>query len=440
MNRFKQFIGFIRDHLWSIPEGDVSTFNRIVLGQIRIIALAIKGAGQDKIFHKAAALTYNTLWALIPVLAMIFAIAKGFGFQDVIDNFINHNFEGNPEVAHQMIELVNKYLETIKGGFLVGIGIVILVWSVINVLGQVEMVFNGIWQNPKSRNFLRKFTDYFSLLILVPIIIIISSGANLYISSKIDEFSSAYGMELVIAPVARFLMQFMPYVLYITLFTILYVIIPNTRVKFISALIPGIIAGTLFQALQIFYFHGQAWFGRIHTVYSGLVALPLLMLYVHIGWSIILVGAEISFSHQNIKNYMYNEHIAKISIGYQRKLTLFIAYIVIQRFKQELPALTAEDIADLYNIPIRLVNRVIMNLTDSGIICELAATDNGIAYQPGVDINILTIQFINDRLDNLGTHDFVPIKTPEFNHLSNLIDKQSTSLHNSKTNVRLIDL
>ncbi len=441
MNSLKQFIVFIRKNLWSIPEGEISKLNKIVLGQVRVVAIAIKGAITDNIFQKASALTYYTLWALIPVLALFFGIAKGFGFQDVIERVLLKQFSTQPEVAVQINELVGKYLETLQGGFLVGIGIVILLWSVINVLNQIEIVFNEIWQNPKSRPFIRKITDHIGLLILMPIFVVITSGANLIILSYVDVFVDKYGMEMVIAPLAAAFAKLLPYVLYIVMFTVIYLVIPNVRVKFTSALIPGVFVGILFQVLQMTYFNSQVWFSRIHTVYSGLVALPLLLLYIQIGWTIILLGAEISFANQNIKNFMYNDQVSAISQGYKRKLLLFISYIIINRFKEGEPPLSAEDIADQYNIPIRLVNRILFKLTKAGIISEVAPTEaQDTSYQPAIDINKLTIAYILQHVNSTGSSDFVPIKTKEFEHLSTIIDTQKLDAENSSSNILLADL
>lgn len=441
MNKLKQLIHFIRINLWSIPEGEISKFNRIILGQVRVINIAVKGAINDNIFQKASALTYYTLWALIPVLALFFGIAKGFGFQDVIERVLLKQFQTQPEMAAQINEIVGKYLETIKGGFLVGAGIIILLWSVINVLNQIEIVFNEIWQNQKARPFIRKITDHVGLLIIMPVFVVISSGANIFILSYVDNIVDHLGMELVIAPLITGIAKTIPYILYIFMFTVIYMVMPNVKVKFTSALIPGIFVGILFQFLQILYFSSQVWFGRMHTVYSGLVALPLLLLWMQIGWTIILLGAEISFANQNIKNFMYNDQLSKISKGYQRKLSLFILYVIINRFKEGLPPLSSEDIADDHNIPIRLVNRVIYQMTQAGILCEINVDDHHAAtFQPAIDINKLSISYILERVDNTGVSDFVPIKTKEFAHLSTVIDNQTKDMENSSYNVLLSDL
>lgn len=441
MNKLKQFIDFIRKNLWSIPEDEISKLNRIVLGQVRVVIIAVKGAIDDNIFQKASALTYYTLWALIPVLALFFGIAKGFGFQDAIESLLYKQFSTQPEMAAQINEIVAKYLETLRSGFLVGVGIVVLLWSVINVLNQIEVVFNGIWQNPKARSFIRKITDHMGLLIIMPVFVIISSGANIFILSYVDNIVDRLGMEVVIAPLVTGFAKIIPYILYIFMFTVIYLVMPNVKVKFISALIPGIFVGILFQFLQILYFSSQVWFGRIHTVYSGLVALPLLLLWMQMGWTIILLGAELSFANQNTKNFMYNDQLSKISKGYERKLSLFILYVIINRFKEALPPLSAENIADDHNIPVRLVNRVTYQMTKAGILCELNIDDSHVAtYQPAMDINKLSLSYILSRINNTGSSDFVPIKTKEFSHLSSVIDKQIKDMETSSNNILLADL
>lgn len=279
------------------------------------------------------------------------------------------------------------------------------------------------------------------LLIIMPVFVIISSGANIFILSYVDNIVGRLGMEVVIAPLITGFAKIIPFILYIFMFTVIYMVMPNVKVKFTSALIPGIFVGILFQFLQVLYFSSQVWFGRMHTVYSGLVALPLLLLWMQMGWTIILLGAEISFANQNTKNFMYNDQLSKISKGYQRKLSLFILYVIINRFKEGLPPLSSEHIADDHNIPIKLVNQVVYQMTQVGILSETNIDDiHETAYQPAIDINKLSISYILNRLDSSGTSDFVPLKTKEFAHLSSVIDKQVKDMEHSSNNVLLSDL
>lgn len=441
MNKIKSYYAFIREHLWIHPVEELNSANRIVLQQIRVFALALKGLKEDKVGQKASALTYYSLWALIPVLAFFFAIARGFGFNDVLDTILKKTFETNPEIGEQIQTFINGYLDTISDGFFVGIGVLVLFWSVMSVLGQIENVFNDIWQNPKSRSILRKFTDYFAFIIFIPIFIVTASGANLFLSSHLTNFLESFGMEIVVGPITKVMAQLMPVILFSIMFTLLYLIMPNTKVKFLSALIPGIIVGFLLQLLQIGYINSQAAFSRFNSIYSGLVAIPLMLLVFQTSWTVILFGAEVSFALQNIKNFMYVDQVREISEKYTGSLSLFITYIIVKRFENGEKPIGIEQISNEYNIPNQLTSKVIYRLVKAGILIEtLGKKENVNFFQPALDINQITVSSVQYKLQSIGNSNFLPIQSEAFQRLNGLLGCQQNLLNNHESNILIKDI
>ena len=206
-------------------------------------------------------------------------------------------------------------------------------------------------------------------------------------------------------------MKIIPYFINWIVFTILYIVIPNTRVRFKNALIAGIIAGSAFQAFQMLYINGQVYLSRFNIVYGSFAAIPLLLLWIQISCLIVLLGAEISYVSQNIQNFEYERDVKNISTRYKNFLTLFITHIIVKQFENQLPPLSAEKIASNYQLPIRIVNELIMKLVDVSILIEINPDNSkNKTYQPAIDINQFTVNMLLTKLDNHGSEMFLSRK------------------------------
>ena len=275
---------------------------------------------------RASALTFYSLLSVVPIVAMAFGVAKGFGFQNTMENFIMNNFKGQEEVMNWVINLSNLYSKRYREGLLAGIGLVVLIWSVMQVLNNIESSFNAIWQIKKSRSFFRKVSDYLSIMLIGPLLIIVSSSVMVYISTRVQSVAQSIDMFQVISPVFQNLLRFVPYALIWLLFTLVYIILPNTRVIFKYALVAGIIAGTGFQVLQWGYIHFQIGVTKYSAIYGTFAALPLFLIWLQLSWLIVLLGAEISFAYQNVKEYAMEAESLHISPHNKRILSLLIVH------------------------------------------------------------------------------------------------------------------
>lgn len=234
--------------------------------------------------NNAAALTYSTLLAIVPILAVVFAIARGFGYNKYIEEWFRNVLSSQPQAAETIIGFVNSYLIHTKSGIILGIGLVFMLWTVTMLIRNIELAFNNIWQVKKPRSFFRTVTDYMGMFILAPIIIVVTSGISIFVATVT---SQTEGMELF-APMVRILWDIMPFVLMSAIFIALYVFMPNIRVKLKCAIWPGVLAGVAMQGLQLFYIHSQIWVSSYNAIYGSFAALPLFMLWVQISWSICL--------------------------------------------------------------------------------------------------------------------------------------------------------
>lgn len=406
----KKAYHFIAHDVWRITENELSRGKRIPYKLVKVIIIAFRGLTRDKLVVRASALTYSIMFAIVPLIALFIAIGKGFGVEYVIRQWLEEALIAQKELIPFIMDFVERYLETAQGGVFIGIGIVILLTSVMNFFKQAEESFNSIWEVKKSRSILRQFTSYFSALFLIPILVVLTSGLSIYFNNLIAHLQFLN----ILSPLLKLGMRFAPYLMSWILFTVIYIVIPNTRVKFSNGLIAGIIAGTAFQFFQALYISGQVYLARYDVVYGSFAAIPLLLLWLQISCLIVLLGAEISYAAQNLQNYEYEGDSNNISIRYKKFLSLFLSYVIVKRFENSKPPLKNDEIASIYKLPIRLVNQLLTELSETGIIIEILDDDlRTKSYQPALDINKLTVSMLTDKLETKGSELFLSNKNPE---------------------------
>ena len=251
---------------------------------------------------QASALTYSTLLAIVPMLAVVFAIARGFGYNKYIEMWFREVLASQPQVADAIVSFVNSYLILTKSGIFLGVGLIFMLYTVLMLVNNVEETFNQIWQVNNSRPILRSFANYLAMFFLFPIIIVISTGLSLFmetVADKMDDF-------VILEPIVHKLFSIFPFMLMSLLFIFLYVYMPNTKVRFSCAIIPGILAGIAMHLLQIAYIHSQIWVTGYNAIYGSFAALPLFMLWVQISWAICLFGAQLTYTNQNLNRIGFN--------------------------------------------------------------------------------------------------------------------------------------
>jgi len=403
--------------------------------------MALRGYKNNNIQLRASALTFYTMMSIVPVAAMIFGISKGFGFQKKLETQIRNQFaerEELQEVMNYIIDFANSMLENINGGFIAGVGVVVLFWSIMKVLGNIENSFNAIWQIKKPRPLIRKFSDYLSMMLIAPVIFVVSSTVTVFISNAISEDATFLQY---IGPFVNFLVNLIPYFLIFMLFTLLYVIMPNTKVIFKNGLYAGIIAGTLFQITQWIYIYFQIGISRYGAIYGSFVALPLFLIWLQLSWLIVLLGAELSFAYQNIEKYEFESRAQNISIYNRRLLTFLVLHRIIKRFKRGEKPFTATDLSHDLGIPIRLIRDILFNLNEGKILAE-TTTDSPKerGYLPAIDINTLSIAFVVRKLDMVGDDLLMAEDTKDLKEFSNIQVELMKAIDKSPANKLIADI
>lgn len=429
---------FITYDIWRITEDEVTRTKFSVYNIIKTLYLCINRFTKDRIVNKASALTYSTLLAIVPIFAIVFAIARGFGFSTLMENQFRSGFGGRAEASDTILQFIDSYLSQTKGGIFIGVGLVMLLWTVINLINNIEITFNRIWQVKKARSMYRKITDYFSMLLLMPILIVISSGVSIFISTMLKQMADF----ALLAPVMKFMIRMIPYVLTWFMFTGLYIFMPNTKVKFKHALISGILAGTAYQAFQFLYISSQVWVSRYNAIYGSFAALPMFLLWLQISWTICLFGAELTYAGQNLRNFSFDKDTQNISRRYRDFISILIMSLIAKRFEYNEVPYTSEQISTEHQIPIRLTNQILFQLQEINLIHEVVTDQKSeaIAYQPSIDINQLNVALLLERLDTYGSENFKIDKEEEFNDEWKILLESREEYYKKASTVLLKDL
>jgi len=399
--RIEQIIRFLQVDIWRVDSDALSPLRSILYEIIKKVYLAIRFFTTKRVLTKAAALTYSTLLSIVPILAVVFAIARGFGFNKYIEEWFREALVSQPQAGEVIIGWVNSYLVHTKSGIFLGVGLVFMLYTVLMLVSNIEQAFNEIWQVKKPRSIFRTFTDYLAMFFLFPILIVVSSGLSIFVAT----IASSFPDFVLLGWFVRFLVKLSPYVLMSGLFIALYVFMPNTHVKVKNAIVPGILAGIAMQWLQFFYIHSQIWMTSYNAIYGSFAALPLFMLWVQISWTICLFGAELSYTSQNLDYYDYDTMTSDISHRYRMMLSAILMSRICRRFADGRKAPTGEELREETGIPIRVVNDLLFKLIEARLVIEVTTDEKGAAsqYVPAESLENLSVGVMADRLEAQGS-------------------------------------
>jgi membrane protein len=427
--------------IWHTPLSEISRGKTFLFKQIRIILLAARGFSNDKVQLRASALTFYTLLSVIPVAAIAFAIAKGFGLDQNLEQLISKNFQTQQEVLNWLVNNAKSAIDETRGGYIAGVGMVILFWSVMALLNHIESSFNHIWQIKSSRPWNRKFTDYITIMLIAPVFIILSSSITVFVGTELNNFISNAPILDFFKPLVSFLVKSAPYFLTWVALTILFIIMPNAKVKFIPALISGIVAGTILQLLQWFYIDLQFGISKLSAIYGSFAAVPLFIIWLQSSWIVVLLGAELSFANQNVSRYEFESEALNISNFQKRALVIMILHMIIVNFSKGEKPISAEYIAITLKIPVRLARDILQDLFNVKLVSIIHENEHKERlYQPAMDINRLTVSYVFSSLDKKGIEQRMVVKNKDYDKVISMLEKFDRLMAKSDSNILIKDL
>ncbi len=398
--KLSKFRDFLRTDIWRVKAGDVHPMQFFLVDVCKMLLLAVRFFTAKRVVNEAAALTYSTLLAIVPILSVVFAVARGFGYSKYIEVWFCDAFKSQPQVAQAIVGFVNSYLVHTKSGVFLGFGLVFMLYTVLMLVSNIEKTFNGIWQVKKPRSIFRTCTDYLAMLLVFPILIVLTMGVSVFMATVAE----AEVWQSIMAPAVGLLVDLLPYCVMSVMFVAFYVFMPNTHVKVRYCVVPGILAGVAMQGLQLVYIHSQMWVSSYNAIYGSFAALPMFMLWVQISWTICLFGAELCYTSQNLDFYDYDTHTSDVSHRYRILLCALLMRIVCRRFDKGQRACSAMELRRETGIPIRIVNELLYRLIEARVVVEISGDEKGEAslFMPAESVAHLSVGLMVDRLEALG--------------------------------------
>ncbi len=431
----KEIINFITTGIWEKKDHEYKSKKvRWAVRQFKVFIYTAKGFGEHSLVVRSAALTFYTLMSVVPIAALVFGIAKGFGLETRVNEYLYSTFPQYDQLITQVIEFANNMLLRTRGGLIASIGFIVLFWAVMKVFSNIENAFNEIWEVRKARSIARKFSDYMSVTFVAPILWVLSNGIALHLRNTIQKYSQPWFVDMLYGLASLIILWL--------LFAFVYRVMPNTKVKGRSALMAGTIAGTIFQIFQIVYVYIQTQVSSYNAIYGSFAALPLFLIWVQTSWQILLLGAELSFAYQNISKYEQEKESHQMSYDLRRKIMIAVMYVIIRHFLQKQGPVPSETTAQELNLPVRTVRDVIFDLERAGLIASVRneQDEKTNLYIPATDIYKLTLFDVIDRVECSGLSNLASVDSPELETVNAIVDRMKSRAYASSDNVLLMDV
>jgi membrane protein len=413
--------------LWNFPLSQERGFRRFWVKWLRIGYLAARGFYQDKCSLSASSLTYYTIMSIVPVIAMAFAIARGFGYHDILRMELLERFPDQNTALVEIFKYADSFLEQARGGVIAGVGLVILFLTVALLLSSLEGILNHIWGVKYLRPWRRIFSDYFGLMLIGPILFVVASSMAVFTVEYLDIGIRSLPISGWAISWLLFLVNLVPYGLFWLLFTFLYLVMPNTQVHFRSAALAGLFTACLYVLVQWAYIVFQIGVNRYGAIYGSMAALPLFLIWIQVSWFLLLFGAEISCAHQTLGEHEYEGFAERMSYSFKRLLSLWIVHLAIKKGYLSLETLTKG-----YQIPIALSKQLLQELTD----CELLHEARG-GYVPAHHTFEMKISDCINALETRGENQFPLIDSKSLAAFENALDQFRKAIESSPANIRI---
>jgi membrane protein len=429
----KKIIDFITYEVWQKTERDFSGKRWWAVKQLRVILFTAKGFGRHDTAIRSAALSFFTMMSLVPILALVFVIFRGFGMDSMLIEQLYKLLPKYTEIVDLIVSFINNLLVRTKGGVMAVSAFFVLIWAVIQVFGNVEGAFNKIWEVKRSRSFARRFSAYMALVILVPILLLAANSLYVGIRSSVVDFTGNLVAEMLfgIASVAIVMLMF----------SIVYFVLPNTAVKFKNALKAGIVAGIGFSLFQVIYVFIQGNLSSYNAIYGTFAAVPLFLMWLQISWQILLFGGELSFAMQNIHDFESEQQSENVSYDNRCKIMIAAMVVVIRNYMEGIPS-TSEHIARETGAPVRTVREVVRELEEDGMLLfvENEAADKTDSMVPARDPQSIRFFDVINAVTGHGNGMPGLLETPLMKRIDDTYEKVRGDVKHSGDNIPLTEL
>ncbi|MDO8282921.1 MAG: YihY/virulence factor BrkB family protein [Thermodesulfovibrionia bacterium] len=430
----KNITDFIKTGLWEIDTSSLSRFKALAVWSVRLFIVVFREVTEGQLTLRAMGLVYTTLLAMVPLLAVSLSILKGFGLHNqVMEPFLRKFLAPFGEKGAEITSHIISFVDNMKVGVLGSLGMALLVYTVISVIQKFEGAFNAIWRIKRSRSFARKFSDYISILLVGPLLMFSAIGITASFTSntivrKITNIEPFGSLFYVIA-------QLLPYVLVCGAFTFFYLFIPNTKVKFKSALIGGIFAGILWETTGWGFAAFTVSSTKYSAIYSGFAILLMFMIWLYLNWLIILAGAQIAFLHQHPELIGLKDKVLYLSNSLKERLALIITFLICYNYHHNKEHLTIHSLINYLRLPEETIDKMVTLLKDNGLLIE--TNEYPPAYIPAKEIDTISLYEIVSVVRSSKGEIHLAVKSassiPEVNIVMESLDDSIRNTLGSKT-------
>ncbi len=366
MQLISQARRFLTRDIWTADVADYAWWHRSLVLVLRALALAVRGIRRHDLSIWASSLTYITLISLVPFFALVIGLGTQLGVPDkALDSL-------SEQLQEAQFTFLQEALESFKKMDLKALGIIsviVLLWAMVKVLTRVEKAFNEVWGVERGRSLGRRLSNYISVAVVAPLLVLaaMTLTASTMSSTMVERLEDLPATSWILQTAIRLT----PYAANFLALTLLYWLMPNTRVKVRSALVGAVFAAILWQIAQKLFFGAQVGISSLGIVYGAFAALPIFLIWVYFSWLIALLGAEICYSVQHAGSYSFERLDHGISPASLEKAALRIAVLLAHRFETGKGAIEADDISVALGVPARLTNQLLGRLAQRNIVAVL---------------------------------------------------------------------
>ena len=373
----------LKQYIWGYNASDNSAPRSHWRHFLQIGAMVGRDLMGGMITLHAMSLVYTTLLSMVPLLAVSISVLTGFGVHDQLEPALANFLEPIGEKSVELTARIIEFVENMKIGVLGAVGLVLLIYTAISLIQKIESAFNHTWHLKSSRSLMQRFSDYLSVIMVGPVLVFSAVGITASLGSN-------YIVELLqtlpyMSDLLRLIGKVLPFLLVIAAFTFIYLLVPNTRVKIASALYGAVIAGGLWQTSGIVFTSFIGGSTRYTAIYSGFAELLVFMIWLYLSWVILLIGASISFYHQNPDQLKWRKKNLHLSARLRYQLALQAMVSIARAYDRQSdldPSL--ENLAADQQVPAIVLDRMLVALAEDGLVT--ASADKPPRYLPGASL------------------------------------------------------
>ncbi len=358
---------------------------------VNVAKKALEGYKRANSSLWVTSLCFYTILSLVPIFAILFSLGTWLGVADYLLIKLREYSPLNDESINLLITFAQNFLENTRTGILAGIGFLFLGWTLISMFSIIEKAFNDIWRVEKSRMFLRKITDYISFFILFPTLLVVSSGVIRIISNRVG--AENLGLSLFI--------RFVPFLTLLFFFTTMYMLIPNTKVRFVPALISATFISLFFSGFQTLFILLQDMVNAYNKIYGSFSVIFIFLFWLKIMWFFIILGSHLCYFLQNRELHLFTKSVDDISFKAKEYTAVILMKELVTRYLNNLPPLSINEMVKKYGIPYEIIKYILDIFIENELVGELGEKEEK-TYVIIKNVDNISFRTVFSSLENFG--------------------------------------